>query len=349
MVKRLRRGFTLVELLVVIAIIGILVALLLPAVQQAREAARRNGCLNNARQITLSMLNFESATQRFPVAGDGFDSGGNGIDPLNMQAGGAGIESGGFSWMVRILPYIEEQALFDSIKSGTMQLKTNAFVAAATITGTSSAGEVRHVASAPISPYICPSFPGDEQAGGAAYDNVQGGAAAGTYVAMIGTHQTSSGLVQNGALQFASNARSRGTTMGGLSDGTSKTVIIGESQEEEMNSWYDAASGWATAFPLDESLNPSDSNGDRIWDQGFHSTGLSAQQYGPDPNNTVTASFRYNPSLGRDWGPSSAHSGIVIYSFGDNHTRSITNEVDAGVLAALVTKNGGESISESEF
>ena len=350
MVKRLRRGFTLVELLVVIAIIGILVALLLPAVQQAREAARRNGCLNNSRQITLSMLNFESATQRFPVAGDAFDSNGNSVDVLNdLQAGGMGYQNGGFSWLVRILPYIEEQALFDAIKSGTTQLRDNAFVATATITATSATGEVEHVASAPISPYICPSFPGDEQATGGAYDRVQGGAAAGTYVAMIGTHQTSGGLVQNGALQFATNARSRGSTIGGLSDGTSKTIIIGESQEEDINSWYDAAATWATAFPLDEAINPADSNGDRIWDQNLHSTGLSAQQYGPDPNNTVTAGFRYNPNLGRSWGPSSAHSGIVIYSFGDNHTRSVSNEVDAGVLAALVTKNGGESVSENEF
>ena len=351
MVKRQRRGFTLVELLVVIAIIGILVALLLPAVQQAREAARRNGCLNNQRQITLSMLNFESATMRFPVAGDAFDSSDNSVNIYNdMQPGGVGFESGGYSWLVRILPYIEEQALFDSIKSGTRQLKENAFINTALITATSATGEQSHVASAPISPFMCPSFPGDEQASHQNYDNVQGGAAAGTYVAMIGTHFDGDNIVGNGALTFARNSRTRGTTMGGLSDGTSKTVITSESLEEDVNSWYDAAAGWATALPLDETIAmPVDTNGDRIFDDQLHSTGLSAQQYGPDPNNTVSSGFIYNTQLGRSWGPSSAHSGIVIYSFGDNHTRSISNEVDAGILMALVNRNDGASTSEDDF
>src|SRR5438128_5923880 len=64
-----RRGFTLVELLVVIAIIGVLVALLLPAVQSAREASRRTKCLNNLKQFGIAMHNFESVHNRFPSAG----------------------------------------------------------------------------------------------------------------------------------------------------------------------------------------------------------------------------------------------------------------------------------------
>ena len=89
-----RTGFTLVELLVVIAIIGILVALLLPAVQQAREAARRTQCQNNMRQMGLGMLNYESANRHFPPGQKKFCS---------------GCEA--FGWSAFFLPYIEEPAI----------------------------------------------------------------------------------------------------------------------------------------------------------------------------------------------------------------------------------------------
>jgi prepilin-type N-terminal cleavage/methylation domain-containing protein len=102
---KLRRGFTLVELLVVIAIIGVLVALLLPAIQAAREAARRTQCKNQLRQIVLGVLNYESANGVFP-SGALIPYGKKPVgDPLN-----AGVN---LSWHVRILPYIEQQAVFD--------------------------------------------------------------------------------------------------------------------------------------------------------------------------------------------------------------------------------------------
>ncbi len=92
------RAFTLVELLVVIAIIGILIALLLPAVQAAREAARRSQCSNNLKQIGLALLNYESVRKSFPPGGLWSPSG-----------------SYGFSWIVRILPYTEESAIYQRL------------------------------------------------------------------------------------------------------------------------------------------------------------------------------------------------------------------------------------------
>src|ERR687897_251000 len=91
--KASRIGFTLVELLVVIAIIGILVALLLPAIQAAREASRRTQCVNQIRQLGLAVLNFESSKKVFP----------------------ASVNEGSYSYLALTLPYYEGQTIYDQI------------------------------------------------------------------------------------------------------------------------------------------------------------------------------------------------------------------------------------------
>src|SRR5262245_11369069 len=97
------QGFTLVELLVVIAIIGILVALLLPAIQAAREAARRSQCVNNEKQQGAALLNYEASRKKFPSGRHGCDGG---IE-LRCNANVSMLYRNGMSAFVLILPYME--------------------------------------------------------------------------------------------------------------------------------------------------------------------------------------------------------------------------------------------------
>ncbi len=100
-----RRGFTLVELLVVIAIIGVMVGLLLPAVQAAREAARRMSCGNNFKQLGLGLHNYHAAYNRLPQQGGGTN-------------GGGGTNNGLFlSILVPMLPFVEQQSLWEQISN----------------------------------------------------------------------------------------------------------------------------------------------------------------------------------------------------------------------------------------
>jgi len=103
-----RKGFTLVELLVVIAIIGVLVALLLPAVQAAREAARRSACTNNMKQIGLALHNFHDTNGHFPASEDHTRAF---LDSSNNEWG----NSTG-TWLIYIMPYIEQKNAYDQIE-----------------------------------------------------------------------------------------------------------------------------------------------------------------------------------------------------------------------------------------
>jgi prepilin-type N-terminal cleavage/methylation domain-containing protein/prepilin-type processing-associated H-X9-DG protein len=131
-----RRGFTLVELLVVIAIIGVLVALLLPAVQSAREAARRQTCLNNLKQMGLAMHNYEGTWKVLPVG---------------IMGGITADTDDGWAWGTAILPFVEQQALFTQLNpNGRPRAVRNNFEAT---------GSGRQIAGGetPLKVYRCPS------------------------------------------------------------------------------------------------------------------------------------------------------------------------------------------------
>jgi prepilin-type processing-associated H-X9-DG protein len=117
------KEITLVELLVVIAIIGILVALLLPAIQSAREAARRSQCVNNQKQIALALLEYEDVHEKLPAAREGGDGGWTDHDDCESRTttvNGNMYEMGcsGASALAKILPFLEEQALHDGLHVG---------------------------------------------------------------------------------------------------------------------------------------------------------------------------------------------------------------------------------------
>ncbi len=128
-----RRGFTLVELLVVIAIIGILIGMLLPAVQQVREAARRIQCANNVRQLGLAVMNYESAFMRFP---SGWTTGSD-FQPL---------EEPGWGWSAEILPFVEANNVHQQIN----------FAVAI------DAEAHEEIIQSVVTVFLCPSDPADE-------------------------------------------------------------------------------------------------------------------------------------------------------------------------------------------
>jgi prepilin-type N-terminal cleavage/methylation domain-containing protein len=185
-----KRAFTLVELLVVIAIIGILVGLLLPAVQSVREAARRMQCSNNLKQIGLAFMNFESAYKHIP--GGGFDGDprlpGMQYDEAPGQYEGStccrAAHPNGWNQFFRILPYMEQQNVYELAKFGVAPLHSNR---PANYDGEDD------VARAIIPTYYCPSRRQNATYGSALFSRCDYAGAAGFYQGEIHENGTESG------------------------------------------------------------------------------------------------------------------------------------------------------------
>jgi prepilin-type N-terminal cleavage/methylation domain-containing protein len=340
-------GFTLVELLVVIAIIGILVALLLPAVQSAREAARRSSCSNNLRQIGLAALQFEAAHKVFPPGFLGS------TDPENF--GALAGPMGDHQWigvLVYLLPHMEAQTVYDKF-TRTLDVAVdanddnywkdeNAWVAAQTIIGgflcptmpnTTPDGIIldrMHGKFSPVDYTLTGSgWFAEVNLGLTHYQAVAGiFGKVGPQWFMIGPHNERINVDQD--LIGVYTTRSK-ITAGRVLDGLSKSLTFGEApgsigqgiqSNDGQSSYADYAIGYAwagsatlpTAFGLDSSLE----NGT------------------PNPGARYQIHWSYFGSL---------HSGEVIqFACGDGSVHGISKSIDFTTLDALATIRGGEAV-----
>lgn len=213
-----KHAFTLVELLVVIAIIGVLIALLLPAVQQAREAARRMQCNNNLKQIGLGLHNFHDTFGQFP-AGYGF----------NEQANAAAWRKA-WGWGARILPFIEQSALHDQLGVTTQEF--DALLPGNNSSSWPAAGVA--LIRTPLDAYICPSDPGDVINTSVDFCHTGGPdttkPAKSNYAGVLGHYTTNWNASPTATIpnKHGMMDPQKGIRMADITDGTSNTFAVGE-------------------------------------------------------------------------------------------------------------------------
>jgi prepilin-type processing-associated H-X9-DG protein len=305
----------LVELLVVIAIIGILVALLLPAVQSAREAARRAQCLNSLRQLALAIHNYADANQGV-------------LPPGGVTDGPCCGTPSGTSWSISILPFIEEQALFDRYRFDKFnEDPENAYV------------REQHVAT-----YSCPS---DEDTEG--FGVPESGPASGGILYARGSYRANTGrclaepegwwdspsqtdtmpLNWKGPLHSVGReypAVTDSPRLGSVIDGLSNTLFVGESM---------------TAPSSESSLRRR-----TFWAYSYTSYNKSCVV--PQTRTLLTDYQRCvdvggpggsNPCK-RAWG--SFHPGGLQFAYGDGSVRAVSFSIDMEIFASLSTHAGGE-------
>ena len=323
-----RRAFTLVELLVVIAIIGILVALLLPAVQAAREAARRSQCVNNMKQINLALLQYEGAKKRFPAARKGCDGLGlsyPGVD-CSSKTSSAGYELGlhGASAFVFILPYIEEQALYDQFRVDVVSIWDTSNPP----TWVSEPDVKIAVATRPAA-YVCPSD-GDLPRL-AEYKHLvpaRNEVATGSYANVAGTQGPLSA-----SLKYANDGvffYNRRIKVSEITDGLSHTLFTGETIQGDLaigsNIW---TNGNRVNSTMRVACNPIN------WPPGDKNGLCSSVTDALTGTNIANGAFQ------------SRHPGGANFAYGDGHITFLPDSIDLTVYKGLATRAGGENATDS--
>jgi len=316
------RGFTLVELLVVIAIIGILIGLLLPAVQMAREAARRSTCSNNLKQLSLAMLNFENTNSTLPLATSAL--------PL----------SGTNNWAPAILPYIEQQNLLSGYDPQVdWWVSPN-----------------RELVMTPIPVLNCPSAPNQDRIQDKPETppgpNKTG--ACGDYFVPTGVHLdinnelpddaklTSTGLALYGMIRpyVKATATIQGYTQNRLSDvtdGLTNTIMLGECSGRE-DVWR-RGSGMT---PVDYVGPPKVRARGGAWATTDNPYEIGQRTAWNDP---ISIPGKMSINNSNEWGHCffAFHPGGSNFAMGDGSVRMLNEQVDLTVLIHLVTRSGGES------
>ncbi len=298
---KIKRGFTLVELLVVIAIIGILVALLLPAVQAAREAARRMQCSNNLKQIALANANYEETFKVYPPGRLGCD--GINTGPCN---GNPNYQRVGTSALTLMLQFLENQPLYDS-----MDLNTGLYSLAFAMNAQNQAA----VRSRPGF-VACPSdtAQADRDIGGYR-------AATGSYAMVHGRLGPDQGISGNMKVFNTGIYVYKDTfNHAHLLDGTSNTVIYGETFDGHLDEVYNIWTMGSRHHSLRSTVNPPNTPPGQ---------GITTAPYGTRLNGAFA----------------SLHPGGVMFAFADGHVQFIAENIDLPTYRALSTRNDGESVS----
>jgi prepilin-type N-terminal cleavage/methylation domain-containing protein len=314
--RRSARAFTLVELLVVIAIIGILVAMLLPAVQSAREAARRMQCSNNQKQVGLAIQLFHTSQKRFPP-----------------QYGWIGSTMRGSygTVMFHLLPYIEQQNLYDKSTIATTDSKTMPG-GSCTFTRTAGTHDSRWSVWQELVPvYLCPS---DSSVNGTLPNWGWAGCSYATNFQVF-AKDTATVPGVTSSCNDANRVKFEGDKdLSTLRDGTTNTLLLAEKWGQcnatgPYPGVYDGGNMWARWDNLD------------YWQPTFAAWVTGAGSMFQDSPSPYTYGGPCNPRVAQ-----TSHTGIMNVGLGDGSVRSLSSSLSADVWWQLCTPAGREVVSD---